>query len=282
LIALISDIHANFEALCAVRNDIEIHDVESIVCLGDIVGYGPDPEKCTDLVMQEAGQTILGNHDFALLNVPFGFNPIAAEVIRKTQEIMRPGPQEDKPDAASSGPLYYACMTRENIPPCIIMEHSKPDRWAFFKGLPEKFEQGDVLYVHGSPLDPTFEYVFPDSFKTAWNPDRIEELMFSIRRLCFCGHTHMPCAITSDAECIHPSQCNFHLSLDPRKKYIINLGSVGQPRDGDPRACYLLFDPYKRTIEWRRVEYDIESVIKKSDAMCGKGNWCGARLRSGR
>jgi predicted phosphodiesterase len=282
LIALISDIHANFEALCAVMGDIENQDVESIFCLGDIVGYGPDPEKCTDLVIQEAKRTIMGNHDFALLNVPFGFNPIAAEVIRKTQEIMRPVSHEDKPDAASSEPLYYACMTRENIPPCIIMEQSKPDRWAFFKGLPEKFEHGEVLYVHGSPLDPTFEYVFPDSYKSAWNPDRIGELMRSVRRICFCGHTHMPCAITSDAQCIHPSQCNSQLSLDPRKKYIINSGSVGQPRDGDNRACYLLFDPENRRIEWRRVSYDIEPVIKKIEAMCGKGNWCGARLRSGR
>jgi predicted phosphodiesterase len=282
LIALISDIHSNFEALCAVMDDIENQDVDSVFCLGDIVGYGPDPEKCTDIIMQEVRQTLLGNHDFALLNAPYGFNPIAAEVIHKTQEIMRPSQDDQMADNSTDDSLYYACRTRENIPPCMILERSKPDRWAFLKALPEKFEHGDVLYVHGSPLDPTFEYIFPDSYKTGWDPDRLHELMTSVQRLCFCGHTHMPCAITSDLECIHPYQCNSHLSLDPRKKYIINLGSVGQPRDRDPRSCYLLFDPDAGIIEWRRITYDIESVIKKSDTMCGKGNWCGARLRQGK
>ena len=79
MIALISDIHANFEALCAVMKDIKGRHVDTVCCLGDIVGYGPDPEKCTDLIIQESAFSLMGNHDFALLNMPIGFNKLAAE-----------------------------------------------------------------------------------------------------------------------------------------------------------------------------------------------------------
>ncbi|MBN1129809.1 MAG: fructose-bisphosphatase class III [Chitinispirillaceae bacterium] len=281
MIALISDIHANFEALCAVMGDIKNHEVDVVHCLGDIVGYGPDPEKCTDLVMQETRISILGNHDFALLNVPIGFNPIAAEVIRKTQDMMRPGKTDARPKGFAER-QYYACMTREAVPRCIIMERSKPERWEFMKTLPEKSEQGDVLYVHGSPLDPVFEYVFPDLFETTWDPHRLQKLFAEVRRVSFCGHTHIPCAIDSDIECLYPPECDYHLALDRHKKYIINIGSVGQPRDKDNRACYVLFDEKEWNIEWRRVPYDIESTVRKSDALCGEGNWCGARLRLGK
>jgi predicted phosphodiesterase len=282
MIALISDIHANFEALCAVISDIQARDVSSIVCLGDLVGYGPDPEKCVDLVMQEARLSIMGNHDYALLNVPFGFNPLAAEVIRKTQEIMRPGPEtgNDRSDTASQ--RYYTCSRQNEMPRCIIMEQSKSTRWEFMQNLAEKSEEENALYVHGSPLDTIFEYIFPPLFEKIWDPRRIEVLFRSVGRFCFCGHTHIPCAIASDLTCIYPQECGYKLVLDVNKKYFINTGSVGQPRDRDNRACYLLFDEKNNTVEWRRLEYDIRSVVEKSEKMCGTGNWCGARLWEGR
>jgi predicted phosphodiesterase len=283
VIALISDIHANLEALCAVMDDIQHHPVEAIVCLGDIVGYGPDPEKCTDIVMQKAARVIMGNHDFALLNAPFGFNPLAAEVIRKTQKIMRPEKRELRAEAGEQGiPENFQCKVGGGVVPCMVLSHSKPARWNFFKSLGEKIREDDILYVHGSPLDPTFEYVFPDSFESGWDPARLEELFFASSRICFCGHTHIPCAIDSDLRCIYPPDCDFHLSLDGAAKYIVNLGSVGQPRDRDNRASYILFDRENNTVTWRRIIYDIDAVIKKSDALCGPGNWCGERLRSGR
>lgn len=282
MIALISDIHANFEALCAVISDIEAHDVVTIICLGDIVGYGPDPEKCVDLVMQEAHLSIMGNHDFALLNVPFGFNPIAAEVIRKTQEIMRPGPERENFPYDSACQHYYVCSIQKEMPRCLIMEHSKTARWDFLQKLNDKIAEEKVLYVHGSPLDPTFEYVFPPVFEKAWDPQRIEELFLYVNHLCFCGHTHIPCAIASNLTCIYPQECDYKLVLDVNKKYIINPGSVGQPRDRDNRASYLLYDEKNNKVEWRRLEYDIRSVVDKSDTMCGKGNWCGARLWEGK
>lgn len=281
MIAIISDIHSNFEALCAVMGDIEQHAVDSLICLGDIVGYGPDPEKCTDLVMEEADSTIMGNHDFALLNVPFGFNPIAADIIRKQQAIMRPETERDN-HVEDTDRHYYACTPHKEVPRCLVMGHLKKERWEFLQKLPEKIEGEQALFVHGSPLEPTFEYVFPPAFETAWNPSRIRENFTLVDRVCFCGHTHIPCAITSDLDCIYSRECDNTLTLDRNKKYIINTGSVGQPRDRDNRACYLLFDEKNHSIEWRRMEYAIAAVVKKSDLMCGKGNWCGARLWEGK
>jgi predicted phosphodiesterase len=280
MIALISDIHANFEALCAVMGDIRNNTVDSVICLGDIVGYGPDPEKCTDLIMGEADSTIMGNHDFALLSVPFGFNPIAAEVIRKTQAIMRPEPGNDDP--ADVERHYYACSQQKELPRCLVMEHVKKERWEFLQKLPGKIERENVLFVHGSPLDPTFEYILPPSFEKTWNPERMKKNLARVNRVAFCGHTHIPCAITSDLACIYPRECDNRLTLDRNRKYIINTGSVGQPRDRDNRACYLLFDEKNHSIEWRRMEYDIAAVVEKSDMMCGKDNWCGARLWAGK
>lgn len=282
MIAVISDIHANFEALCTVMGDIKDRNVETVVCLGDIVGYGPDPEKCTDLVMQEAHLAIMGNHDFALLNAPFGFNPLAAEVIRKTQEIMRPGSESDRSMSGTSEHHYYACSLQKGLPRCLVMEHLKKERWEFLQNLPETSGQDQMLYVHGSPLEPTFEYIFPSSFGKAWDPLRIELLFRQVNRLCFCGHTHIPFAIGSDFSCVYPQECGYVFVVDVDKKYIINPGSVGQPRDHDHRASYLLFDEKENRIEWRRLEYDIASVVEKSDALCGKGNWCGARLWDGK
>ena len=282
MIALISDIHANFEALCTVMGDIRTRKADSVICLGDIVGYGPDPEKCADLVMQEARHTIMGNHDFALLNAPLGFNPLAAEVIRKTQKMMRPGSEDEARITGNQEHFFYSCSAQKDLPRCLVMEHSKPERWKFLQKLPEVFEQGNLMYVHGSPLDPVFEYVFPDAFETGWVPERIKEILRTIKRICFCGHTHIPCAIDSDLRCIYPKQCGYTLYLDADKKYIINTGSVGQPRDRDNRACYLLFDEKNKVVNWIRLEYDIQAVINKSNAMCGTGNWCGARLKEGK
>ena len=277
-LALISDIHGNLEALCAVLDDIADFPVDEIICLGDIVGYGPDPEACTDIVMNKAQLTLMGNHDYALLHGPANFNPMAANVIYLTQERMAPHPESDGADAASPLP----CIVDGVIPQCLVPMHSKTSRWRFIRDLPDRLERDDALFVHASPLEPITEYVFPDVFANAWRPHRIPELMGSIKRLCFCGHTHIPCAIASDLECIYPPECDYRWAFNPDKKYIINTGSVGQPRDHDNRACYLLYDTDGQTILWRRVGYDIAAVAAKSEAMCGKDNWCAMRLLSGR
>ena len=143
--AIISDIHGNFEALSAVLDFIKTLNVDQIVCLGDIIGYGPDPIRCLDLVMQHCELTILGNHDQAAIFDPDGFNPVAMRAIFWTREQLEKevGVQADA-------------------------------RWDFLGELPRRHDEGQFLYVHGSPRDPTNEYVFPEHI---YEKNRMEALM---------------------------------------------------------------------------------------------------------
>jgi diadenosine tetraphosphatase ApaH/serine/threonine PP2A family protein phosphatase len=263
-----------------VFDDIATHEVERIICLGDIVGYGPDPELCVDLIMEKAEFSLMGNHDYALMNDPIGFNPLAAEAIRITRDRMYPAGSDCDVDDDSKTEFLQCNVNGAR--PCLILKHDSPSRWRYIEDLRMKQVNGTVLLVHASPLDPVFEYVLPDKFATGWRPERIEKMFASVERLCFCGHTHHPCTIDSDLRCFYPQDSGNLLTLEPDKKYLINTGSVGQPRDGDNRACYLLYDDKRDAVEWRRVTYDIESVVAKSEAMCGKDTWCGVRLRYGK
>jgi diadenosine tetraphosphatase ApaH/serine/threonine PP2A family protein phosphatase len=284
MIAFISDIHANLEALNTVLKDIKDHAADRILCLGDIVGYGPDPERCTDLVMERAQVTIVGNHDYALIHGPVGFNYIAAGVIYVTRQLMCP--KEGSTEGWSSFPFkgegLVECTRDRMLPRCFEMKHSRQEQWDFIDGLPETHREQKVLLVHGSPLVPIWEYVLPDRFESARNPERLAEMFERVEWLSFCGHTHFPCAISSDMECIYPIATGYHLTFDPKKKYIVNLGSVGQPRDGDNRASYVLYDEKKGSMEWRRLPYDIEAVVAKIAKTCGIDSRCGARLRLGK
>lgn len=281
--AFISDIHGNLEALCAVIKDIELRNVDEVICLGDIVGYGPDPEACIDFVMEKAKITIMGNHDHALIHTPLGFNPIAAEVIYLTKEIMDPQKNPGKKETDILEPHFYPCGHKGEIQQCLLLEHSKGSRWEFIKNLPDRYQESGMLCVHASPLDPIFEYLLPDRFPSGWKPARIRQQFDVFEGVALGGHTHLPCVITSDLVCFYPAENGYQpFTLDPAKKYIVNVGSVGQPRDGDNRACYLLWDDGAGAIEWRRIPYDVQTTVRKSNTMCGEGNWCGARLLVGR
>lgn len=283
--AIISDIHANLEALEAVLNDIEALAVDDVICLGDIVGYGPDPEACIDLVMDAARVTLLGNHDHALLHGPTGFSAIAAEAIITTRELMLEQLKEEnlcaEEDCLES--TFLPCARQGRVPECLSAINRPSAQWRFIDSLPEREQDGDVLYVHASPIDPVFQYVFPDRIRGAWNPVTLRRMFDHVDWVSFCGHTHMPCTIDAELNCLYNDQVDGEtVPLDPNCSYIINTGSVGQPRDRDPRACYLLFDRDKRTIQWRRIEYDIEAVAGKIEDMCGLSNFCAERLRHGR
>ena len=230
--ALISDIHGNLEALTTVLADIREQKVKRIVCLGDVVGYGPNPCECLDLVMHNCVFTILGDHDQAALFDPDSFNPVALRAIYWTRDELDRGP---------GGP---SGINR---------------RWDFLSELPKAQREDDIMYVHGSPRDTTNEYVFPE---TVYDSGRLKMLFDRVGLLCFQGHTHMPGVFTMDAEFITPDECNYHFGLEG-EKLMINVGSVGQPCDGDPRACYVIMDDKKSEIEFRRLEYDFESTIRK-------------------
>ncbi|MCL2006125.1 MAG: metallophosphoesterase [Planctomycetaceae bacterium] len=245
--AIISDIHSNLEALEAVLQDIEDQGVNEIYCLGDTVGYGPNPIECIELVRKKVAVCLLGNHDQASLFDPEGFNNSAEKAIFWTREQL------------------------EN--PRI---HSANERWDFLNGLPRIHREDDFLYVHGSPRNPLNEYVFQDDI---YNEQRMEKLFSVVPKYSFQGHTHVPGIFTEDREFYAPDELNWRYTLG-EKKAMINVGSVGQPRDRDPRACYIILEG--DTIAYRRVEYPLEATIEKIIPIPELDNYLGQRLREGK
>ncbi|HJT78656.1 MAG TPA: metallophosphoesterase family protein [Gemmataceae bacterium] len=246
--AIISDIHANLEALRAVLDDIAQYQVEGIYCLGDVIGYGPNPRECLDLVMQCA-VTLLGNHDQAAMFDPSCFNPTAERAIQWTrQQLEAPGQARAQQEA----------------------------RWEFLSERPIRHREEGYLFVHGSPRNPVNEYIFPEDI---YHVRKMEQIFAAVERYCFQGHTHVPGVFTETLQFLGPEEIDYVHKLDGRKT-LCNVGSVGQPRDGDWRACYVLLDD--DTIYYRRVEYDVESTIQKIYAVPELDNFLGDRLREGR
>jgi diadenosine tetraphosphatase ApaH/serine/threonine PP2A family protein phosphatase len=246
--ALISDIHSNLEALQAVLEDIRKHPVEGVYCLGDIVGYGPNPRECVDLVM-DCKVVLLGNHDQGAMFDPDGFNPSAERAIFWTRAQLE-APGEDR--------------------------HKKERRWEFLAERPRMHREDKYLFVHGSARNPLNEYVFPEDI---YNQRKMERIFALVDRYCFQGHTHVPGIFTETMQFHAPDEIDYVYQLNGRKT-LCNVGSVGQPRDGDSRACYVLLD--KETIRYRRVEYDVETTIRKIYEIPDLENFLGDRLRDGR
>jgi predicted phosphodiesterase len=251
--ALISDIHGNLEALEAVLKDIQQQNVTEIYCLGDVVGYGPNPRECIDLVMQ-CKLVLLGNHDQGAMFDPDGFNPPAERAIFWTR-----------------GQLESAGEKRE----------AKEKRWEFLAERPRMVKENGFLFVHGSARNPLNEYVFPEDI---YNQRKMDRIFALVERYCFQGHTHVPGifteALPEDLYQFHaPDEIEYTHKLDGRKT-LCNVGSVGQPRDGDWRACYVLL--HDESLRYRRVEYDIDTTVKKIYAIADLDNFLGDRLRDGR
>ena len=246
--AIISDIHGNLEALQAVLKDIEARGVSEIYCLGDVVGYGPNPRECVDLVMR-CKVVLLGNHDQGAIFDPDGFNPQAERAIFWTRAQLE----------SSSEPRQI----RER-------------RWEFLAERPRQVRENGFLYVHGSARYPLSEYVFPEDI---YNMKKMERIFALVERYCFQGHTHVPGIFTENLQFLSPEDVNAQYKLDGRKT-LCNVGSVGQPRDGDWRACYVILDG--ETINFIRVEYDVETTIRKVYEIDELDNFLGDRLREGR
>ncbi len=227
---VISDIHANLEALEAVLEDAR-GQYDEVWCLGDIVGYGPDPNECVEKVRELPIACVAGNHDWAALGKIdlADFNPDAREASRWTQVAL--------------DPVSRAYL--ESLPETIVVEDK-------------------VTLVHGSPRYPIWEYIISipialesfDYFETPW---------------CLVGHSHIPVIFHliekegfRDCEALLPP-LNKPFHLPPGERFIVNPGSVGQPRDGDPRASYVILDLEKQTVEYRRISYPIEKTQAKME-----------------
>lgn len=262
--AIISDIHSNIEALRAVFRVIERRGIEEVVCLGDVIGYGPDPEPCIDLVRSRCRFTIRGNHDDALMGDAVDFNPIAREVIEGTRQLLRPG---------------------------LFSSAAKKERWAFLKNLESTRKEGRVLFVHGSPRDPIKEYVMKHDVVFA--PEKLHDIFSRIDHVCFVGHTHQPGVFVERREGGRnvfehhlPHEMSDATFPVGREKILVNVGSVGQPRDNDPRACFTVVheqeDGAVRAVEFVRVSYDFGPTMRKIEGVAWINNLCATRLEIGR
>ncbi len=245
--AIVSDIHGNLEALQSVLQDIKSQGCDRVVCLGDVVGYGPNPCECLDIVTT-LDACVLGNHDYGALIDPEGFSSAAEQAIFWTRKQLE---SANDPNAALRRLEYLA-------------------------KLPRMITEGNILFVHGSVRNPLNEYVFPED---VFNRRKMEKLFSMVQGYTFQGHTHAPGVFSTNMQFARPDEINYKMEL-PDDKAMINVGSVGQPRDGDWRSCYLILEGNR--IEYRRVEYDIDTTVNKIFAIAELDNFLGERLREGR
>ncbi len=255
--AIISDIHGNVEALQVVLADIKQRGVTRILCLGDIIGYGPDPLRCIDLVRQHCEWSLMGNHDFGVLYEPTNFNPGAESAAFWTRDALDAEPE----DQARRERYEFLGKLRVRV------VETGPDG------------KTPVLFVHGSPRRPINEYIFPDDVASA--PDKLSTIFERVPRICFVGHTHVPGVFTDEPDFYMPGELtNATYTIGDQEKAIINVGSVGQPRDLDPRASYVIVD--NNPVQFIRLPYDVEACAKKIKAIPQLSDWLADRLMEGR
>ncbi len=228
--------------------DIDQQGVEEIYCLGDVVGYGPNPRECIDEMIERANICLLGNHDQGALFDPEGFNLTAENAIFWTREQL-------EEFGGSNGQR----------------------RWDFLGERPRLHREDDFLYVHGSARNPLNEYVFPEDIVDERKMDRLFSV---IPKYAFQGHTHVPGVFTeSEHDFFSPDEIDDQYTL-AEGKVMINVGSVGQPRDQDPRASYVLLED--NLVTFRRVEYPVNQTVEKIYQVEDLDNFLGDRLFTGR
>jgi predicted phosphodiesterase len=222
-LAILSDIHGNLEALQAVLDFLNEEGIKEVICLGDIVGYGANPNECIDLVREATDQIIAGNHDWGavgLTDISF-FNPVAKAAIEWT--------------------------ARE------LTKNSKE----FLKQLPLTREKEELFFVHGTPSFPeSWDYLFRSA-------DARKEFESFIQRVCFIGHSHTPLAFARNQQGMI-FQINYaEQRMEDDRRYIINVGSVGQPRDLDPDAAVGIYDLSIKRFTLERIPYNIRAAQEK-------------------
>jgi diadenosine tetraphosphatase ApaH/serine/threonine PP2A family protein phosphatase len=229
-LAILSDIHANFPALEAVLADIDAADLDETWCLGDVVGYGAHPDECAATVSERCELSLVGNHDLAVtgdLDIS-SFSPAASAAVRWTQR------------------------------------NAADETLRFLRGLEPQRIDGEVALYHASPRDPVWEYVL-------WPDQAAECIAHQAARVSFVGHSHV--ALFFGAPDEQPEEGPKRLAkgaqaedgtvLDISEgRWLLNPGSVGQPRDGDPRAAWLELDTEAWTATWHRVPYDIDRAAE--------------------
>jgi diadenosine tetraphosphatase ApaH/serine/threonine PP2A family protein phosphatase len=254
--AIISDIHANLAAFEAVLQDIERQGIQEVLCLGDILGYGPDPRACLELA-RRFPVNLMGNHEEAVLFGAIGFNPKAKAAIDWTREQL----------SLPSEPI-----------------EKNRELWNFIGSLAKQHLEGEFLFVHGSPRDPTREYIFYQDWQ---DRKKMDEIFASPPdtpwKVCFTGHTHYPGVFVQDQpyRFLEPKVAGGTIDLEQfSQRLIINVGSVGQPRDGDRRASYAILED--GDVRFHRVEYDVKRTIERFRLFPDLPEYLARRLEEGK
>lgn len=224
-LAILSDVHANIEALRQVEAAIRQAAPDKVVCLGDVVGYGASPNECCDVIRSLAQVVLLGNHDAAV--------------------------------AGRMDYSYYYDAARRALD--WTAAHVAPDNQVWLRSLPYTHKIENIGFSHGSPVLPAeYEYVFA--------LEQARELLPHLERLpevTFIGHSHLCKAFALSSEGTVEDVSAAELRLDPARRYIVSVGSVGQPRDYDNRACFVTYDSESRQVAYHRVGYDIERAAQR-------------------
>lgn len=220
--AILSDVHANLEALEAVLSDLRLRNIDKILFLGDAVGYGPNPNECVEILKDCSAVMLAGNHDHAVVGLTSieYFNDYASFGVEWTQSVLT------------------------------------PENFEFLKSLKPSsvLESDDIFIVHSTPKEPEeWHYLL-----SLWDAD--VNFRYFQQKVCFLGHSHRS-AIIEQPESGEMVTYKQGTDLKAGNRYIVNAGSVGQPRDGDPRACYAIITDGK--VEFIRVKYDIEKTQEK-------------------
>jgi len=240
-LAVISDIHANLPALEAVLAEIDAASPDEVWSLGDVVGYGAQPDECASLVAERCTTGLVGNHDLGVVgDLDLGaFSPTAAAAVRWTRRL------------AVASTLDY------------------------LRGLEPLDEDGEVALYHASPRDPVWEYVLATD-------QAAECLARQAKRVALIGHSHVPLFFTDGGGHVQGAHAESGTSLQIGEgRWLINPGSVGQPRDRDPRAAWLEVDTERWEVSWRRVPYDIDRAAE-AIAAAELPEQLGRRLYEGR
>jgi predicted phosphodiesterase len=258
MFAVISDIHSNLEALSVVLEDIEKRGIETIYCLGDVVGYGPNPKECLDLIIDRTKWCVLGNHDYAALYEPTNFNYGAEQASFWTRNVLETEQEEQHRGRrwVFLGELSMRQKLKAKIGPSMAM----------------------MDFVHASPRRPINEYIFPDDVYT--NPVKVRVLFEQVEHICFVGHTHLPGVFLDEPDFYLPEELGNVYPIIDGEKAIINIGSVGQPRDKDNRSGYVCVD--ENEVHFVRLEYDFETTVEKIRKIEQLDNFQAERLRDGR
>lgn len=253
MIAIISDLHSNLEAVSTALRDIEKRRIETVYCLGDVIGYGANPREVLAMIMERCRVVILGNHEYALMYTMEDFNDKARAAIEWTRGVLNAA---DRP-------------REENY-----------RFWGWLGDLPQTHRDEDALFVHGSPRNPILEYMLP---RDAKNPVKMKSVFErQDRPVCFTGHSHIPGVYTEaeEFEYLAPDAVSGAYKLPKNRKTLINVGSVGQPRDGDTRLSYASYDG--ETVYFHRLEYDYKKASEKIRSIPELPNYLADRLLVGR